>query len=341
MRKWVEPERLRAIEAKASQVASLLSRPEPLLLIQRGLGVVLVLWALNSIAQLFWALWPAPDSHVLQGTIMNPASAGQVSGKSREAIRIEDALGLGLFGNPGQATEAQAVAEASAPTSPRDGIEEGASETRLALKLTGIVASTEDGLGTAVIAAKNAEAAYAVGDALPVQGDVTLAKIMSTQVVLDNNGTYELLRLFEESALGKLAAKARPPSATIVKPTAAAESAPTPAAPAADVSAVAGDLRAKLYQNPQSLSEVVQVAAVRDDNGLRGYRVSPGKNAGQFSAMGFRPGDVVTAVNGLPLSDPANTVRLYQMMREATEATFDIERDGGTTSLSVSLGTQP
>lgn len=323
-----------------SQTLVVLSRPGPLQLLQRGLGVVLMVWALNSAAQLLWTLFPAPEGHVLQGAIVNPASFGQAGGASREAIRIEDALGLGLFGNPGQAVEAEVVAT-SAPSSPRDGIEEGASETRLALKLTGIVASTEDGLGTAVIAAKNVEATYSVGDTLPVQGDVTLAKIMATQVVLDNSGTYELLKLFEESALGKLAAESRPAPEPVAQPAASATSAAVTEPPSAEASALAGDLRAKLYQNPQSLAEVVQVAAVRDDSGLRGYRVSPGKNAGEFKALGFRPGDVVTAVNGLPLSDPANTVRLYQMMREATEATFDIERDGGTTSLSVSLGTQP
>ena len=45
-----------------------------------------------------------------------------------------------------------------ATVNPRDGIENGARETRLALKLTGIVASTSDGLGSAMIEAKEAGA---------------------------------------------------------------------------------------------------------------------------------------------------------------------------------------
>jgi type II secretory pathway component PulC len=39
------------------------------------------------------------------------------------------------------------------------------------------------------------------------------------------------------------------------------------------------------------------------------------------------------------LSDPTNTVRLYQLMRDATDATFEIERDGAPVSISVSLST--
>ena len=48
-------------------------------------------------------------------------------------------------------------------------------------------------------------------------------------------------------------------------------------------------------------------------------------------------GDIVTAVNGLALSDASNTVKLYQLMKDATDATFDIERDGGTVTVSVDL----
>ena len=85
------------------------------------------------------------------------------------------------------------------------------------------------------------------------------------------------------------------------------------------------------------LSDLVQVQAVQGPEGLRGYRVEPGKNAKEFMAMGFEPGDVVTAVNDLPLSDPGNGVRLYGLMRTAAEARFTIERDGSELTLSVNL----
>ena len=46
---------------------------------------------------------------------------------------------------------------------------------------------------------------------------------------------------------------------------------------------------------------------------------------------------MVTSVNGIALNDPANTVRLYQAMRSASEAVFDLERDSQQLTISVSL----
>ena len=57
-----------------------------------------------------------------------------------------------------------------------------------------------------------------------------------------------------------------------------------------------------------------------NDNGIYGYRVAPGTDARAFETLGFKSGDIVTAVNGLDLGDPANTISLYQTMRDATEA---------------------
>ena len=78
-------------------------------------------------------------------------------------------------------------------------------------------------------------------------------------------------------------------------------------------------------------------AALRAVAQEAGYRVAPGRDAEQFTALGFKAGDIVTAVNGYTLSDPTNTVRLYQLMRDATDATFEVERDGSPVSISVSL----
>jgi general secretion pathway protein C len=68
-----------------------------------------------------------------------------------------------------------------------------------------------------------------------------------------------------------------------------------------------------------------------------GYRLAPGADRVAFEAFGFQTGDIVTAVNGLALSDASNTVKLYQTMKDATQASFDIERDGGNVTINVDL----
>lgn len=85
------------------------------------------------------------------------------------------------------------------------------------------------------------------------------------------------------------------------------------------------------------MAKAVKVNAVSNENGIYGYRVAPGTDAKAFETLGFQSGDIVTAVNGLDLGDPANTISLYQTMRDATEATFDIQRGEFSLTLSVSL----
>ena len=68
-----------------------------------------------------------------------------------------------------------------------------------------------------------------------------------------------------------------------------------------------------------------------------GYRIAPGADRAAFDMFGFQSGDIVTAVNGLVLSDASNTVKLYQTMKDATRASIDIARDGGTVTVNVDL----
>jgi general secretion pathway protein C len=251
-----------------------------------------------------------------------------------EVVDIDRMRAWHLFGEAGAVSSAPVVEETAAPTA-REGIEKGARETRLDLKLRGVVASSEDGLGHAIIEYKSKQAVYAVEDKLPLSGQVVLAKVMPTQVVLDNGGTYELLQLFEDSALDTQLAS--PPAQTLGRRPATADAAVVDRRTDEGASALARSYRERLYQNPQSLAEVVTISAVRENGDLLGYRIAPGKDQKQFEQLGFKPGDLVIGINGIALDDPANTVRLYQTMRTASEAVFELQRDEQPLTVSVSL----
>jgi general secretion pathway protein C len=85
------------------------------------------------------------------------------------------------------------------------------------------------------------------------------------------------------------------------------------------------------------LASLLTVSPVQADGAIIGYRISPSKERAAFDALGFKTGDVVTAVNGLSLSDTTNTLKLYTLMKEATEATFDMTREGGNVTINVDL----
>lgn len=299
--------------------------------LQRGLIAVLVLWTVNSTANTLWALIPSSPVEVSKSVVINPPPSSNAASAGSETIDVSSILGMSVFG-AAEPSEVQDLAPVNAVATPREGIENGARETSLALTLTGIVASTTDGLGSAMIEARKKQELYSVGDDLPANGKVTLAKILPKQVVIDNNGTYELITLFDDNGIVGIVQSAsselpnRTPALTAEVSTNQSER-----------QQLAANYREQLYSDPQSLAGLVSISAVQSDGGLKGYRVAPGRDAEQFTALGFKSGDIVTAVNGYTLSDPTNTVRLYQLMRDATDATFEIERDGSPVSISVSL----
>lgn len=299
--------------------------------LQRGLIAVLVLWAVNSTANTLWALIPSSPVEVSKSVVINPPPSSNAASAGSETIDVSSILGMSVFG-AAEPSEVQDLAPVNAVATPREGIENGARETSLALTLTGIVASTTDGLGSAMIEARKKQELYSVGDDLPANGKVTLAKILPKQVVIDNNGTYELITLFDDNGIVGIVQSA---SSELPNRTPALTAEVSTNQP--ERQQLAANYREQLYSDPQSLAGLVSISAVQSDGGLKGYRVAPGRDAEQFTALGFKAGDIVTAVNGYALSDPTNTVRLYQLMRDATDATFEIERDGSPVSISVSL----
>jgi len=303
--------------------------------LQGSLILLLGLWALWNVSQLLWMPFRGGEIETAPSMALNPPALS--SPRESAIIDVSAVLGSGLFGGEPDTLAAEAEV-ASGIESDREGIEQNAKETRLALQLTGIVASTDDGLGNAVIKAGAKEQVYAVGDALPASGRVTLAKVMPTQVVIDNNGTYELIKLYDGPGLViPTRAAPAPISETSLAMAAAPDTSANTLGSAEERNALAGQYRQRLYDNPESLADAVSVAPVRAGNQIVGYRIAPGADAQAFDTFGFKRGDVVVAVNGLALSDASNTLKLYQLMKEATQATFDIERDGGTVTISVDL----
>lgn len=314
-----------------------LAQPARVRRLRQILLALFALWAVLALSRLVWALLPVADSAMpADVTVLNPvASRGAVT--SADSIDIEQLRDWHLFGEAGAEAEVAVIEEVVTAATDRDGIERGARETRLDLKLRGIVASTEDGLGHAIIEHKSRQAVYAVEDKLPVSGQVVLAKVMPTQVVLDNGGTYELMLLFEGSDLETQLSSGAVPAANRKPSPGPAITGRVDKRADADATALALSYRDRLYQNPQSLAEVVSVSAVREDGELLGYRISPGKDPGQFEQLGFKTGDLVTGINGIALNDPANTMRLYQAMRSASEAVFELKRENQQLTVSVSL----
>jgi general secretion pathway protein C len=303
---------------------------------QKVMIVLVSIWATFSTSTLVWAFWPSSEIVSMPSAVVNPPTAAMTRSGADDVV-LEGMLGLGLFG---VAIDMGAIAALElVPEAVPDGIEKGARDTQLDLELVGTLAGSEPDVGTAVIDVKGKQITFAVGDELPIATRVSLAKVLPTRVVLDNNGAYELLKLFDDptASFGLIEKPATvAPSQGSKLPTSEIE--PARASTASDQGAqIAADYRKRFYDKPQSVSDLLTVQPVRGANGLRGYRVTPAKNADDFKAIGFEPNDLITGVNGLSLLDASNGARLYGLMRDAQEITFDIERDGVPFTLTASL----
>jgi general secretion pathway protein C len=313
--------------------ARLLSLARPQRIRQMKLVVygLAVLWLLAALVQLTWSLLPAPDASLQPVTIINPLD-GAAEPLRGSVVQIDELVAWNLFGTPDmKLPEPEAEVEEIAASRDGDlaGIEDGASETRLSLSLQGVLASGDAAAARAVIEHEKKQQQYAIGDKLPVSGQVKVAKILADRVVLDNAGKYELLLLFDKdsfAAAPMTSVRAEPKSRNIDR------------RGDKNVTEMAESYRQRLYSNPQSLSDVVKISAVRVDGQLQGYRVSAGRARDQFESLGFKANDIVTGVNGIDLDNPGKAMELYRVMRSAQEASFSVLR--GEEELTLVVGLQ-
>ncbi len=197
-----------------------------------------------------------------------------------------------------------------------------APETKLKLELRGVIA-TGDSFGAAIIADDaRREGYYRIGDELP--GGVGLHEVFADRVILDRNGVYETLTL-PSKRMSFTGAKERGRSAG--GGTAISE----------EATELLHSYRELLLNDPQQLMGAVRTFPVRRNGQLMGYRIAPGRDRSLLSKFGLRPGDIVTAVNGISLNSPANGLAVMQKLNSAQSLSLEVERNGRNQSFQFSL----
>lgn len=176
--------------------------------------------------------------------------------------------------------------------------------------LVGIVAAKDDpGAGRAILGETAASTrVYAVGDRLP--GERRLHSVYADRVLLERAGVLEELKLPRLTS-----ASDRIPSA-----------APLVAGPAAEVTGAGGQW-----------ADLLRWQAVTRADQPAGLRVYPGPNARLFSRLGLNPGDLLLAINGTPLADPANAEQFLRTLTGTPQATLTLEREGRRENILIDL----
>ncbi len=314
----------------ANQAGELFARL-PLDKVRYALGLCIGIWFIAMLADIFWLAMPKPaePSPRILASISGSSGAGTSgSSSSSEQVNVATMQSWNLFGAEAETATEEIVKELQ----PADAtLGEDAKETRLKLRLLGVITSTDPAGGYAVLEYQNKAELYKVGDKIPGGRDVSLARVKIDRAIIDNRGNYEAVLLYDDSKAGAPRVVARPKTTASGKKVQDLRR-------NNDITSMAKGYRDQLLSNPMSLAEVIRISPAKSSDGaIIGYRVRPGKHRQQFADLGLKSGDIVTSVNGVDLSDPANAMQLYGQLRELTEATFAVKRGNEDITLIVGL----
>ncbi|UZJ43509.1 type II secretion system protein GspC [Marinimicrobium sp. C6131] len=302
---------------------------------------LIVLWLGHTLAQLLWALVPAPD--IPKAQVAPNAVSSERSGGSARAVDIAALASLNIFGEA-TAEEEPGALEAAGPAS-GPSIEDQAVDTDLKLVLRGVMGSNDEKAARAIIADGKNQALYAPGDELPVRGNVTLEKVLPLRVILNNAGRYESLWLYTDDDWSSNLAASQPVPDTPgrswegddepVYDTPAETPDDTDTAPEEALEQAADEVAERV--GSQSLSDVVSMSIHRENGQIVGYKIRPGRDRQLFDSLGLQADDVVKAVNGVELTSPQRVMEIYREMGDARSASLLIDRNGQEVSIDIEL----
>ena len=190
--------------------------------------------------------------------------------------------------------------------------------------LMGIIFSNEESLARAIITSGAATELYAIGNPLSGTNGVSIAKIMEDRVIVNNNGQFESLWLYQDN----------PNTSSLLQSNTAAQSYSPPLSAPIDNNS---DADRGVAEVGRSLSDVVAMSIYREAGKVIGYKIRPGRDAEKFRSLGLQPDDIVTSVNGMPLTNPSKIMEVYKNMGNTTSANLEILRDGNVITVDVVL----
>ncbi len=275
--------------------------------------VLLSLYLIAFAAKLVWRIIPEPQLSATPTVSRAPVIS---SSSGQNGVNIAKIQQLNLFGNAA-AKPAEPVAEVT-----------DAPETRLNLTLTGVVASSEQEAGTAIIENRGSQAVYGLGEKIE-DTNATLQKVYNDRVIIKNGVRNETLMLDgidydEANRRREMQARNRPEPQEEEEDT-------------VELSEEALEATAALRERPANFTDFISISPKTEEGQLIGYQVSPGKEPELFKSAGLQAGDVITQINGLDLTDLQQSQEALSELRNAQTIELTIIRDGSLTTLYLDL----
>lgn len=95
------------------------------------------------------------------------------------------------------------------------------------------------------------------------------------------------------------------------------------------------DQPAPLAGSEENLTTYLRLTPMFDGNQFHGFALYPGRISGPFSDLGLQPGDVLTRIDGSPISDTSAAFASLRSLLDDVVLSVEIERQGSSQSLSL------
>lgn len=185
-----------------------------------------------------------------------------------------------------------------------------------------------------IVPARGSMQVYFVGDDIEDRDgnslNATLYAVLEDRVVLERgNGNYESLYLPDDKTPSS---GGRQPNSNIAS---LQRTAPPPGNLAEQV-----DFAESIGTVATMLNRFITIAQHQENGQLVGIRLQPKGEEGQqaFSSLGLQAGDVLTEVNGIPLSDPRNTGQVFAALGENPQAaSVSVLRNGNVQAQIIDI----
>ena len=275
--------------------------------------IALLVWQL---LMLVWSFLPA-SSVGLQPVPPTIAEKAEI----KTDVNMESVVSLDLFGllnDISDEPKAKPKVVISAP------------ETALDLKLKGIYKS--DGLTPSSVIIEGSDkkqSIYFEGGLLHESIRLKVYEIHPKHVILERGEQYEKLVLFGDLQKQKLLNESNLAEDSLVQDVKPEETI-TPTIDQTQNDELTKKMTeiVKVLQNdPISLKGAMVVQAVESNGVFQGYKVSPGDDTALFTELGFRKGDVVTAINNIELDSTRKIMTVLGTLSTATEIEIKTLRD--------------
>lgn len=274
--------------------------------------ILLVLLITQTLAELTWEFF-IPEQKSVSTNVRNPVSAVKTIASHTS---LKNVASYHLFG------------DAKKPIVVQQKIID-APETRLRIDLKGVFASTNSKQALAIIStSKGKDKTYHLGD--KITAGAILHAVYADRVILKRNGQLETLRL-PKSKVDSKAFYTAPSSANATR-----RSSLTGAQVNSSQTQRLRKLRETLLKDPAKTWQQVRINPVMKNGQVHGYTLAHNDQK-LMQELNIKSSDVITSINGQPLSDPATLYGLMNKLSDQQSLELGIERNGQKQTIQLTF----